>query len=162
MTDIDGSIRGHLDEAIELALRNAASGSAPFGALVVRDGDVLGTGVNTVDRDLDPFAHAEVAAMQDACRRIGSTDLSGAIVVSSCEPCALCRAAAASAGVAATIHAATRDDVPVDGPRSEHALLMERLADALGAVAPEQVVHVPSTRATEPFERAIAVAEASR
>jgi guanine deaminase len=147
--------RAFLDDAIELAVQNAAAGQGPFGALVVRDGEVLGTGVNTVDRDRDPFAHAEVAAMRDACRAIGSPDLTGAIVVSSCEPCALCRAAAATAGIVTTVYAATRDDVLAPGvPRTDHAVVMERLADALGTAAPEHAVHVPSPRATEPFERA--------
>lgn len=150
---IDSAFR-FLDRAIDLAVENAAAGRAPFGALVVRDDRILGTGVNTVERDTDPFAHAEVAAMQDACRSLGSPDLTGAIVVSSCEPCVLCRAAASTAGVLATIHAATRDDVPrPEGAASDQGIRLARLADALGAASPDEVVHAPSARATEPFAR---------
>jgi guanine deaminase len=143
-----------LDRAIDLALQNADAGRAPFGALVVRDGHILGSGVNTVDRDTDPFAHAEVVAMQDAARRLGTPDLSGAVVVSSCEPCVLCRAAASTAGAVTTIHAATRHDVPQpEGSPNEHALRLARLADALDAASPDEVVHVASPRTSEPFTR---------
>lgn len=147
-----------LDRAIDLAVENAEAGAGPFGALVVRDGQILGTGVNAVDRSSDPFAHAEVAAMQSACRSLGSTELGGAVVVSSCEPCLLCRAAAATVGVVTTIHAATREDVLQLGTRpGEHERMLERLADALGAVAPGQITHAPSPRASEPFDRFLAV-----
>jgi hypothetical protein len=77
-----------LRRAVVLAIENAAEGQLPFGALVVRDGEVLATGVNTALRDIDPAAHAEVAAVRAACRAVGTLDLRGAEVYSSCEPCA--------------------------------------------------------------------------
>ena len=64
-----------LERAVALARANVDAGEEPFGSLVVRDGEVLGEGVNTTARDADPTAHAEVAAVREACRRLGTIDL---------------------------------------------------------------------------------------
>lgn len=117
-----------LAEAVRLAVDNAAAGQLPFGALVVRGGAVLATGVNSALRDNDPTAHAEVAAIRAACRSLGTTDLAGATVVSSCEPCPMCVAVAHRAGVARIVFAATKDEAAAAGfagpatatPRLEH------------------------------------------
>ena len=79
-----------LRRAIALAVENVARGGGPFGAVVVRDGDIVGEGANRVTRDNDPTAHAEVVAIRDACRRLGTFRLDGAVVYSSCEPCPMC------------------------------------------------------------------------
>jgi tRNA(Arg) A34 adenosine deaminase TadA len=71
----------------------------PFGAVVVRDGVVIGEGFNQAAELLDPTAHAEVQAVRDACRRTGSLDLSGAEMYASCEPCAVCISAMTAAGI---------------------------------------------------------------
>ena len=73
--------------AVELAEQNAAVGQLPFGAVVVRAGKELATGVNTALRDHDPAAHAEVEAVRNACRALGVLHLTGAVIYSSCEPC---------------------------------------------------------------------------
>ena len=98
-----------LRQAVRLATANAEAGEFPFGALVVRDGDVLATGVNTCRRDADPTAHAEVEAIRAACRVLGTLTLDGAIVVSSCEPCPMCQAVAALAGVGRIVFAASAE-----------------------------------------------------
>ena len=95
-----------LRQAIELAVANVSAGQLPFGALVVRDGRILATGVNSTLRDDDPTAHAEVAAIRNACRELRTLTLPGATLISSCEPCALCHAAAVSAGVLRLVYAA--------------------------------------------------------
>jgi lactoylglutathione lyase len=103
------SIEDHVRTAVRLAADNVAAGQFPFGALVVADdgaGEVLGTGINTNRRDADPTAHAEIEAIRDACRRLGSFDLTGAIVVSSCEPCRMCQAVAATVGIRRVVFAA--------------------------------------------------------
>jgi guanine deaminase len=153
--DIDAAL---LARAVELALDNAAIGQLPFGALVVRDGTVLGTGVNTALRDGDPLAHAEVAAVRDACLAVGALHLTGATVVSSCEPCAMCHAVAASAGVVRIVYAAPKESVPDLGypAPSDNAGLMDRMREALRAAAPGQVVHAPTAGADEPFRRYLA------
>ena len=66
-----------LARAVRLAVDNVAAGQAPFGALVVLDGEVVATGVTTADHDSDPIAHAEVEAVRAACRRLGRRDHRG-------------------------------------------------------------------------------------
>lgn len=99
-----------LVEAIGLATANVAAGGGPFGAVVVRDGLVLGRGQNRVTRDNDPTAHAEIQAIRAACRQIGDFSLAGATVYSSCEPCPLCLTACLWARAARVVYAADRDD----------------------------------------------------
>jgi len=79
-----------LRRAIRLACDNVAAGGGPFGAVVAKDGKVLGEGVNRVVPDADPTAHAEVVAIRAAARALGSHDLSGAVLYTSCEPCPMC------------------------------------------------------------------------
>jgi guanine deaminase len=143
-----------LRRAIELAVHNASTGQLPFGALVVRDGDILGTGVNTELRDLDPTGHAEVAAVRSACRDVGTLTLPRAVLVSSCEPCALCHATAAFAGISRVVYAAPKELATAIGAADDpRAALLTRMQRALRALAPESVVHVPTDSATMPFER---------
>ena len=132
-----------LQRAVDLATANAAAGQLPFGALVVRAGEVLATGVNTALRDIDPAAHAEVAAVRAACRTLGTLDLRGAEVYSSCEPCEMCRTVAQSAGIAVIWYAARGADIPdrrypVPAPASVEARRVE------------------TARSHEPFERYLA------
>ena len=80
--------------AIALATENAVSGrGGPFGAVIVREGAVLATGVNQVTATNDPTAHAEISAIRNACRELGAFELTGATLYSSCEPCPMCLAA---------------------------------------------------------------------
>ena len=65
----------------------------PFGAVIVREGKIIGSSGNCVFKDTDPTAHAEVMAIRDACKNMQSTDLSGCDIYSSCEPCPMCTAA---------------------------------------------------------------------
>ncbi len=134
-----GGEAGLLAHAVRLATDRAALGEAPFAAVVVREGVVLGVGVNTVLADHDPAAHAEVTAIRDAARRAGSADLRGATVYSSCEPCALCRTVAAAAGVRELVYAAGRAAVPpaIDPDPAPGG----RLMDALALLQPGLVRH---------------------
>ena len=77
-------------EAIRMASDNVKNGGGPFGAVVVRDGFIIGRGVNRVTASCDPTAHAEVNAIRDAARNVNNFDLSGAIIYTSCEPCPMC------------------------------------------------------------------------
>ncbi len=76
--------------AIELAVENVKSGGGPFGAVIVRDGEIVATGVNRVTPNNDPTAHAEVSAIRAACTKLGTFDLSGCVIYTSCEPCPMC------------------------------------------------------------------------
>jgi tRNA(Arg) A34 adenosine deaminase TadA len=149
-----------LTQAVGLAVENAAAGQLPFGALVVRDGTVVATGVNTALRDRDPTAHAEVAAVRSACRNMGELHLSGASIFSSCEPCAICHAVAAAVGIDRIFYAAPKDlvpDLPYPAPHDADDLA-DRMQEALRSAAPGQVVHISTVAADEPFRRYLTIA----
>lgn len=82
----------------------------PFGAVIVRDGIILSAAGNTVLKDHDPTAHAEINAIRAACRRTGSHDLLGATLYTSCECCPMCYAAAYWARISKIYYAASWDD----------------------------------------------------
>ena len=76
--------------AIQLAVDNVRNGGGPFGAVIVRDGDIIAEGVNRVTANNDPTAHAEVSAIRAACSLLGTFDLAGCDIYTSCEPCPMC------------------------------------------------------------------------
>ena len=133
-----------LERAVALAVQNVADGGGPFGAVIVRGGELLASGVNRVTRDLDPTAHAEVNAIRAACASTGDFSLAGAVLYTSCEPCPLCLSAALWARVDRVVFTADRDDAARGGfddrafyalfeqPRSEWHLPIDavRTADA--------------------------------
>ena len=100
------SLRRVVDNAVD----NVAAGGGPFAALIVRGDEVVAEGVNRVTRDLDPTAHAEVVAIRAACQAVNDFSLAGCVLVSSCEPCPLCLAAALWARVDEVVYVADRDD----------------------------------------------------
>ncbi len=118
-------VRAWLRRAVALAVDNAAGDGGPFGALVVRDGEVVGEGTNRVTATHDPTAHAEVMALRDAGRRTASFELPGCLLVVSCQPCPMCLAAAYWARVAEVVYAATASDAAAAG--FDDAFLHEQL-----------------------------------
>ena len=76
--------------AIALSIESVKAGGGPFGAVVARDGEIIAEASNSVTIDNDPTAHAEVNAIRKATRRLGTFDLSGCEIYSSCEPCPMC------------------------------------------------------------------------
>lgn len=102
--------------AIEFAERNASSVTGgPFGAVVVKDGKVIAEASNTVTVDNDPTAHAEVNAIRKACTALGTFDLSGCELYTSCEPCPMCLAACYWAHIDKVYYAADREDAAAAG-----------------------------------------------
>lgn len=80
-----------MHEAVALSIKGVINGEGgPFGAIVVKDGKIVGRGNNKVTTSNDPTAHAEVVAIRDACKTLGTFQLSGCIVYTSCEPCPMC------------------------------------------------------------------------
>jgi guanine deaminase len=80
--------------AIALAEKNVADGvGGPFGAVIVRDGEIIGEGTNLVTSANDPTAHAEVVAIRRACEKLGTYNLEGCEIYTSCEPCPMCLSA---------------------------------------------------------------------
>jgi tRNA(Arg) A34 adenosine deaminase TadA len=104
-----------LRRAIRLACDNVAAGGGPFGAVVAQDGRVLGEGVNRVVADADPTAHAEVVAIRAAARALGTHDLAGCVLYTSCEPCPMCLGAAWWSRVERIVFAADRSDAAAAG-----------------------------------------------
>lgn len=79
-----------MQRAIQLAIDSVENNGGPFGAVLVKDGVIVGEGSNSVTINNDPTAHAEVAAIRDACKRLDTFDLSGCEIYTSCEPCPMC------------------------------------------------------------------------
>lgn len=136
----------HLRHALGLASEHMEAGhGGPFGAVVVRDGRILGQGWNQVTTTADPTAHAEVVAIRAACRILGDFRLTGSVLYASCEPCPMCLAAAWWARVDRIVFAGSRADAAAVGfddaeiyaeigrPLGERRLPVIRMLDSEGA-----------------------------
>lgn len=99
-----------MDMAARLSYDNIEKGGGPFGAVIVRDNEVISTGVNTVTVDNDPTSHAEVNAIRKACHELGTFRLTGCTIYSSCEPCPMCLSALYWAGVRKIFFGNTKED----------------------------------------------------
>ena len=96
--------------AIELSTQALEQpGARPYGAVVVKDGRIVGEGLNQAAKNFDPTSHGEVEAIRDACRNLKTTDLSGADLYTSCEPCSVCVATMLMAGIGRMYYGATLD-----------------------------------------------------
>src|SRR4029077_9599278 len=96
--------------AIELSTQALDTpGARPYGAVVVKDGRIVGEGLNQSAKNLDPSSHGEVEATRAACRNLKTTDLSGTDLSTSCEPCSVCVATMYMAGVARMYYGASLD-----------------------------------------------------
>jgi tRNA(Arg) A34 adenosine deaminase TadA len=137
-----------LAEVIAAAVGNVAAGGGPFAAAVVRDGEVVALGGNRVVRDHDPTAHAEVVAIRAACRALERFDLRGCVLLSSCEPCPMCRAAALWARLDAVGYAASVADAAAAG-FDDAAFAAELAVPGAGVLLPLRQLDVPE--AVAPF-----------
>jgi guanine deaminase len=100
-----------LRRAIALATRNVLTAAGgPFGAVVVRDGKIVGEGANSVTTTNDPTAHGEVNAIRAAAKSLGTFSLAGCALYTSCEPCPMCLAAAYWARLDAVYYGASAAD----------------------------------------------------
>lgn len=110
-----------LREAISLSQEKMnANEGGPFGAVIVRDGEIVGRGWNRVTSSNDPTAHAEIEAIRDACRRLSVFALRGCEIYSSCEPCPLCLAAIYWSRLERLYFAATCQDAAAAGFDDQH------------------------------------------
>ncbi|MFQ5550107.1 MAG: nucleoside deaminase [Gemmatimonadales bacterium] len=126
--------------ALEIAELNVSSGrGGPFGAVIVRGGEIVGEGCNTVTSGNDPTAHAEIMAIRAACGKLGDFSLSGCEIYTNCEPCPMCLAAIYWARLDRIYYANSRSDAAAIGfddeflydevalPESERKIPAERL-----------------------------------
>ena len=101
---------------MKLAIQNVQSGSGgPFGALIIKDGSIVATGVNSVTAANDPTAHAEVSAIRAACQALGTFQLEGCELYATCEPCPMCLGAIYWARLSAFYYACTRENAAEAG-----------------------------------------------
>lgn len=107
ITDQD---RAFMREAIRLANESVRLGGGPFGAVIVKNGQIVAGNANRVTIDIDPTAHAEVNTIREACRRLGTFDLSGCTIYTSCEPCPMCLGAIYWAHIDRIYYGNTRKD----------------------------------------------------
>jgi len=113
--------------AFELSLENVRSGKGgPFGAVVTKDGTIIGEGANQVLSTSDPSAHAEVIAVRAACRKLNSFQLGGCEIYTSCEPCPMCMGLIYWARPDAVYYANTAEDAANIG--FDDALIYRELA----------------------------------
>jgi tRNA(Arg) A34 adenosine deaminase TadA len=113
MNDLD---RQFMLRAVELArLGMESNDGGPFGCVVVKDGVIVGEGNNRVTSTNDPTAHAEVVAIRNACTNLGTFQLSGCTVYTSCEPCPMCLGAIYWSRPAAIFYAGTQADAAAAG-----------------------------------------------
>ena len=100
----------YMREAIRLADENVQNGGGPFGAIIVKDGQIIGRGTNRVTSNNDPTAHAEVSAIRDASANAGTFNLEGADIYTSCEPCPMCLGAIYWAHISNIFYGNTQHD----------------------------------------------------
>ena len=100
----------YLRQAVEIAKQNIEKGGGPFGAIIIKDNEIVAQCGNSVTNDNDPTAHAEVNCIRSACKKLNTFDLSGCVIYSSCEPCPMCLSAIYWARLDRLVYAATRQD----------------------------------------------------
>jgi guanine deaminase len=138
-----------MDEAIRLAVENVHSGNGgPFGAVVVRNGEIIARGANLVTATNDPTAHAEVVAIRQACEKLGWFEIKDCELYSSCEPCPMCLGAIYWARPAALYFAASRKDA-ADAGFDDDLIYKEISAPLHERQIP--AIHIPHHHALKAF-----------
>ncbi len=154
MTEITPRDRRYMQEAIDLSIDNIDMGGGPFGAVIVdAEGNRVSTGVNTVTRDCDPTAHAEVNAVRAASRKLGSFKLTGCTVYSSCEPCPMCLSALYWAGVARLFYGNTKADAKAIDFDDSFIYEQLELPPSERAIPSHQLMHAEALKAFEKWDR---------
>lgn len=109
-----------MDEAIAESAKNLETGhGGPFGAVVVKDGVIVGRGHNEVLKNNDPTCHGEIQAIRDACRNLGTYDLSGCELYTSAEPCPMCLSAIIWANIKTVYYGNSAKDAAAIGFRDD-------------------------------------------
>ena len=130
-----------MDQALETARAAVQSGNTPVASVIVKDGVKIGEGSNQAAGQRNPILHAEIVAIQDACRRLGSVELVGATLYSTMEPCPMCAWAIHSAGIKRVVLGARHADLQRTDLGSYS---FERLAE-MGDMSIELVTGVRTT-----------------
>ncbi|QTH43796.1 nucleoside deaminase [Cohnella sp. LGH] len=105
-------------EATTVGMANKVGG--PFGATIVRGNEIIAVVSNTMMRDTDPSAHAEMVAIREACKKLGTMDLSDCVIYATCEPCPMCVSAIIWSGIKEVYYCNTREDAHQHGFSDMH------------------------------------------
>lgn len=140
-----------IEQAIQMAEQNVSVGEDPFAAIVVRGGEIVGKGVNSVYADHDPSAHAELIAVRDACKRLKTIDLSDCILYASAEPCPMCMGSIYWANLGSVYYACSKEEATAEvgfGDPLEHFY-----SDMTGPLVERSIsfYHIDSSRKFAPF-----------
>lgn len=109
-----------MEKANDLAEKNLKTNAGgPFGACIVKDNKIIGKGNNTVLKDNDPTAHAEINAIRDACKKLNTYDLSGCTIYTTCYPCSMCLSAIIWANIDKVYYGNTKEDAEDIGFRDD-------------------------------------------
>ena len=147
---IDSADRRFLQQAVDLSRSRMRAGlGGPFGAVIVRNGQVIAEGWNEVTSSNDPTAHAEVVAIRRACLAVESFSLQGATIYSSCEPCPMCLAAVYWARLDGLYYANTRDQAAGIGFDDE--FLYREVAKPIDQRS-IPTIHLPTSEAEKVFD----------
>lgn len=140
-----------LNKAIQLAIENVKKDEGPFAAIVVKNGVIIGTGTNSVQRNHDPTAHAELLAIREACAYLSSIDLSDCILYASGEPCPMCLGAAYWAKVGKIYYACSKDDAQLNANFSNP--LANFYSDQVKPIKEREIpfIHLKTESALQPF-----------
>lgn len=131
-----------MQKAIEQAKEGVKKGDGgPFGAVIVKNGKVIASSHNSVIKDNDPTAHAEINAIRQACKKLGSFDLSGCEIYASCKPCPMCMGAIRWANIEKVYFGATSQDAAKAGFRDQEFYDYEH----------EKISQIDTKEAIEPF-----------
>ena len=133
-----GNDAAWMELALEQAALSAAAGEVPVGALVIKDGEVLGRGHNRNLLDDDPTAHAEIVALRQAAARLGNHRLTGCTIVATIEPCAMCAGALIHARIARLVYGASDPKAGAAGSVLQvinHPALNHRMEVTAGVLA---------------------------
>jgi guanine deaminase len=140
----------YLQQAIALAVDNARSGEGgPYGAIIVKDNQLIAASGNKVTRTLDPTAHAEVAAIRLACKKLNDFQLHDCILYTSCEPCPMCLGAIYWARLAKVYFACSRHDAAAANFDDSF------IYDEISVLPSERIIpmlHLNLPNARQPFE----------
>ena len=99
-----------MSRAIELSIESVKSGGGPFGAVIIKNNEIISEGMNRVTKNNDPTAHGEIVAIRNACKNLNDFSLKGCELYTSCEPCPMCLSAIYWSRIDKIYYANTRDD----------------------------------------------------
>lgn len=138
----------YMMKAIELSKKSVENGGGPFGAVIVKDGKIVAEGSNCVTLNNDPTAHAEVTTIRKACAALGTFDLNGCEIYTSCEPCPMCLSAIYWARIERIYYGCNKDDAKEIGFDDSFIYEQIELKPEFRSIPSSQVLH---TEALEAF-----------